>query len=93
MSAIPNQSLNRYEEFWERKNNKRPILNISYPKSGASAYREPSSLEEKGWMPTISMANISTPLQTPVILRRGFPCNLPIWGRVVFLPVSAATLH
>lgn len=40
-------TLEKYEEFWERKNTGRPILNLSYKKAGFSKYREPVSLEEK----------------------------------------------
>ena len=39
--------LSEDEKFWERKNTKRCILNISYRKDIGSPYRAPKSLEEK----------------------------------------------
>lgn len=40
-------TLDKYEAFWERKNEKRPILNIAYKKAGAVPYRLPVNPEEK----------------------------------------------
>ncbi|MBR4062591.1 MAG: hypothetical protein IKK01_05945 [Clostridia bacterium] len=39
--------LAEYEKFWERKNTRRPVLNISYQKPGTVNYRAPTSLEEQ----------------------------------------------
>ena len=43
------QILNEYEGFWERKARKRPILNISFPKEGATPFPPPTSQEQK-WL-------------------------------------------
>lgn len=43
------QILNEYESFWERKERKRPILNISFPKENATPFEPPISLEQK-WL-------------------------------------------
>lgn len=42
-------TLAEYEKFWERKNTKRPILNMGYNKAGTTPYREPETVEEK-WL-------------------------------------------
>ncbi len=41
--------LNEYENFWERKNEKRCLLDIQYPLQGTMPYRQPKTLEEK-WL-------------------------------------------
>ena len=41
--------LQEYENFWERKNTKRPVLNLSYSIPGIQRYRGPESLEEQ-WL-------------------------------------------
>ena len=41
--------LSEYEKFWERKNTKRCILNISYRKDIGSPYRAPKSLRKSDW--------------------------------------------
>ena len=41
--------LNEYENFWERKNTERCILNLSYTKSKTTPYRRFTSLEER-WL-------------------------------------------
>ena len=41
--------LAEYEKFWERKNKKRPILNMTYRLGSSAPYRAPTSLEEK-WL-------------------------------------------
>ncbi len=41
--------LKEYEKFWERKNDKRCVLNISYPKSNTAEAIKHKSLEEK-WL-------------------------------------------
>lgn len=41
--------LQKYENFWERKNTDRPILNLSYDVSGKQRYRAPASLKEQ-WL-------------------------------------------
>lgn len=38
-----------YEDFWDRKNKRRPILNMTYRLEGATSYRAPTTLEEK-WL-------------------------------------------
>lgn len=42
-------ALNEYEKFWERTNTERCVLNMSYRKEGAVAYRRPTSVEER-WL-------------------------------------------
>ena len=42
-------ALAEYEKFWERKNTKRPILNVSYQRPGTVPYRAPETLKEK-WL-------------------------------------------
>lgn len=46
-SEIYKDILLEYEKFWERKNNKRCILNLSYRKDDAKGFRKHNSLEEK----------------------------------------------
>ena len=41
--------LQEYENFWERKNKARPILNMCYQVPGVKRYRAPESLEEQ-WL-------------------------------------------
>lgn len=41
--------IDEYENFWERKNKKRCILNLSHYVAGTNYYRAPESLEEK-WL-------------------------------------------
>jgi len=41
-----NNVIDEYEKFWERKNDDRCILNISYKNQSAPPYRRPSSVEE-----------------------------------------------
>lgn len=40
-------TLDRYEQFWERTNKGRPIFNLSYKKDGYVDYPKPSCAEEK----------------------------------------------
>ena len=47
MAVIENKIMQQYENFWERKNKDRPVLNLSYNKEGAKRFRAPVSLEEK----------------------------------------------
>lgn len=41
--------IDEYENFWERKNKKRPTLNLGYYVQGSKRYRGPESLEEQ-WL-------------------------------------------
>ncbi|MBR2460197.1 MAG: hypothetical protein IKB34_03085 [Clostridia bacterium] len=41
--------LDEYEKFWERKNEVRPILNLTYRKEGTTPYRAPANLVER-WL-------------------------------------------
>jgi 5-methyltetrahydrofolate--homocysteine methyltransferase len=46
--------LDRYEDFWEHRSIGRPLLNLTYPIDGATAYRAPVNLEEKFLVPEYS---------------------------------------
>ncbi|MBQ7089610.1 MAG: hypothetical protein IJN82_00660 [Clostridia bacterium] len=41
--------LDRYEQFWNRANTDRPVLNLVGPKQGAVSFKKPESLEQR-WL-------------------------------------------
>ena len=72
--------LDEYEKFWERKNTKRPILNISYKKPGAIPYRAPKSLEEQ-WLDGEYKYNLSKHnIANTEYIAEGIPMHFTNYG-------------
>lgn len=65
--------LAEYEKFWNRENTGRPILNISYQKPGAEAYRKPESLEEQWLDPEYNYKAFKTRSENYEYIAEGIP--------------------
>lgn len=72
--------LERYENFWERKSIGRPILNLTYPIAGATAYRSPVDLEEKFLVPEYSYNNFKHSVANRGYLAEGLPMCFTNFG-------------
>ncbi len=73
-------ALEGYEKFWERTNEKRPILNLGHYIPGSKRYRAPSTLEEQWLDADFRYAAFKQNLNSSAYLAEGVPMFFTNFG-------------